>query len=74
VGVAGDVTQLPNVLSIQGEQQQDTGLVTASDEDVDLYIDRVSDEVLACRERGRISSPRSVRPASTSRESTPSVY
>jgi hypothetical protein len=28
-------------------------LIKASDEDVDLYVDRVSDEVLACRERGR---------------------
>lgn len=41
------------VLSIQGEQQQDVGRVRASDEDVDLYVDGVSDEVLACRERGR---------------------
>ena len=40
-------------LSIQGEQAQDTGWVRASDDDVDLYVDRVSDEVLACRERGR---------------------
>lgn len=39
--------------SIQGEQQQETGWVRASEEDVDLYVDRVSDEVLACRERGR---------------------
>lgn len=43
-----------SVLSIQGEQQQqETGYVRASEEDVDLYVDRVSDEVLACRERGR---------------------
>lgn len=39
--------------SIQGEQQQDPGWVRASDQDVDLYVDRVSDEVLTCRERGR---------------------
>jgi hypothetical protein len=49
--VAEGVTELPK--SIQGEQQQETGWVRASDEDVDLYVDRVSDEVLACRERGR---------------------
>jgi hypothetical protein len=48
--VAENVTPLP---SIQGEQQQETGWVRASDEDVDRYVDRVSDEVLACRERGR---------------------
>jgi hypothetical protein len=42
-----------DVLSIQGEQQDDAGWVRASDEDVDLYVDRASDEVLACRERGR---------------------
>lgn len=51
--VADKVTELPKVLSIQGEQQQEAGYVKASDEDVDLYVDRVSDEVLACRERGR---------------------
>jgi hypothetical protein len=48
-GPAGGVS----VRSIQGEQQHDAGWVRASDEDVDLYVDRVSDEVLACRERGR---------------------
>lgn len=43
-----------SALSIQGEQQQDAaGYVKASDEDVDLYVDGVSDEVVACRERGR---------------------
>jgi hypothetical protein len=50
------VTRLPQRaagLSIQGEQQLDTGWIRASEEDVDLYVDRVSDEVLACRERGR---------------------
>jgi hypothetical protein len=39
--------------SIQGEHQPEAGWVRASDEDVDDYVDRVSDEVLACRERGR---------------------
>ena len=39
--------------SIQGEQQAASGWERASDADVDLYVDRVSDEVLACRERGR---------------------
>lgn len=48
--MAGDVVPLP---SIQGEQQRDAARVRASDEDVDAYVDRVSDEVLACRERGR---------------------
>lgn len=51
--MAENVTELPRGLSIQGEQQQDGGFVQASEEDVDLYVDRVSDEVLACRERGR---------------------
>ena len=60
--MAGNVTELPKGLSIQGEQQQDTGLIRASDEDVDLYVDRVSDEVLACRERGRHLFP-SIRQA-----------
>jgi hypothetical protein len=46
-----NLTSLPR--SIQGEQQQETGWQRASDRDVDLYVDRVSDEVLACRERGR---------------------
>ncbi|WP_093088323.1 hypothetical protein [Pseudonocardia oroxyli] len=42
------------MLSIQGEQQEDRqGYVRASDEDVDLYVDGVSDEVIMCRERGR---------------------
>lgn len=48
--MAQNVTHLP---SIQGEQQQDTGIARASDEVVDDYVDRVSDEVLECRERGR---------------------
>ena len=51
--MADDATGSSAVLSIQGEQQQETGRVRASDEDVDLYVDGVSDEVLACRERGR---------------------
>jgi hypothetical protein len=50
--VVNNVTSLPAGVSIQGEQQQ-AGWIRASDEDVDLYVDRVSDEVLACRERGR---------------------
>jgi hypothetical protein len=49
--VAGEATG--SALSIQGEQQQETGWVKASEEDVDQYVDRVSDEVLMCRERGR---------------------
>ncbi|MFR9805957.1 hypothetical protein ACL02T_27260 [Pseudonocardia sp. RS010] len=49
--MADGTTELPK--SIQGEQQEESGFVRASDEDVDLYVDRVSDEVLACRERGR---------------------
>ncbi|MDN5913620.1 MAG: hypothetical protein L0I76_00635 [Pseudonocardia sp.] len=44
-------TKLPT--SIQGEQQQESGWIRASDSDVDLYVDRVSDDVLTCRERGR---------------------
>jgi hypothetical protein len=51
--VADNVTNLPTGLSIQGEQRKDSGFVQASDEDVDLYVDKVSDAVLACRERGR---------------------
>jgi len=51
--VPDELTELPRGLSIQGEQQKDGGFVQASEEDVDLYVDRVSDEVLACRERGR---------------------
>jgi hypothetical protein len=48
--MADRVTRLS---SVQGEQQPDTAWVRATDEDVDLYVDAVSDEVLACRERGR---------------------
>src|SRR5215216_3013331 len=51
--VADEVADLSAALSIQGEQQRDSSWVRASDEDVDLYVDRVSDAVLACRERGR---------------------
>lgn len=39
--------------SIQGEQQETMGRIRAADADVDRYVDDVSDEVLACRERGR---------------------
>jgi hypothetical protein len=46
-----NVTPLPH--SIQGEQQHETGRQHASETDVDAYVDRVPDEVLACRERGR---------------------
>lgn len=46
-----NVAALPQ--SIQGEQQAETGWNRASDADVDQYVDRVTDEVLACRERGR---------------------
>ena len=45
-----NTTSLPP--SIQGEQHENRWQ-RASDQDVDLYVDRVSDEVLACRERGR---------------------
>lgn len=51
--VADEVADLSAALSIQGEQERDSGWVRASDEDVDLYVDRVSDAVLMCRERGR---------------------
>jgi hypothetical protein len=47
----GTVTELPP--SLQGEQQQEQSQQKASEADVDRYVDRVSDEVLACRERGR---------------------
>lgn len=50
--MADDATAGPPK-SIQGEQHEESGWVRASDEDVDLYVDRVSDEVLTCRERGR---------------------
>lgn len=50
---SGGTGESVSAKSIQGEQQQDTGWVKASEEDVDLYVDRVTDEVLACRERGR---------------------
>ena len=60
--MAGTETEREKVLSIQGEQQQDTGLIKASDDDVDLYVDQVSDDVLVCRERGRHLFP-SIRQA-----------
>lgn len=39
--------------SIQGEQQETTGPVRAAEADIDRYVDGVSDEIIACRERGR---------------------
>lgn len=51
--MADEVAGRTAALSIQGEHQGETGWVRASEDDVDLYVDRVSDEVLACRERGR---------------------
>ncbi len=54
------VTELPR--SIQGEQEQQYAWQRASEADVDLYVDRVPDEVLACRERGRHLFP-SIREA-----------
>lgn len=47
---ANNVTRVP---SIQQEQQPTTGSGRAPDEEVDSYVDRVSDDVLACRQRGR---------------------
>jgi hypothetical protein len=55
-----NVTALPR--SIQGEQHHESGPQRASETDVDAYVDRVSDEVLACRERGRHLFP-SIREA-----------
>ncbi|WP_181781048.1 hypothetical protein [Pseudonocardia pini] len=51
--MANETPETTAGLSIQGEQQQDVGYVKASEDDVDLYVDGVSDEVLMCRERGR---------------------
>lgn len=48
--VLDNVTRLP---SIQQEQQPTTGSGLAPEEDVDSYVDRVSDAVLTCRQRGR---------------------
>lgn len=42
-----EVTHLP---SVQGEQQPTTGWERATQDDVDAYVDRVSDEVLECRQ------------------------
>ena len=39
--------------SIQGEAQVEKAPVLAEMEDVDLYLDNVSDKVVECRERGR---------------------
>lgn len=47
---ADNVTTFP---SIQQEQQPSTGSGRAAEEEVDSYVDRVSDEVLTCRQRGR---------------------
>ncbi|RCW41049.1 hypothetical protein DFQ14_109126 [Halopolyspora algeriensis] len=47
---ADNVTRLP---SIQQEQQPETGSGRAPQEDVDSYVDRVSEAILACRQRGR---------------------
>jgi hypothetical protein len=55
-----NVTALP--ASIQGEQEPDRAWQRASEADVDRYVDRVPDEVLACRERGRHLFP-SIREA-----------
>lgn len=49
------VTHLP---SIQGTQQQvDARGQVASPDDVDLYVDGASDEIVECRERGRHPFP-----------------
>lgn len=53
---ASAITDRPGaVRSIQGEQAEHSTStrVRASDDDVDAYVDGASDEVLACRERGR---------------------
>lgn len=47
---ADNVTNFP---SIQQEQQPATSSDRAPDEDVDAYVDRVSEAVLECRQRGR---------------------
>jgi ribosomal protein S13 len=54
------VTELPT--SIQGDQQHEASPQRATEGDVDRYVDRVSDDVLACRERGRHLFP-SIREA-----------
>jgi hypothetical protein len=57
-----DSTVTPLPASIQGDQQHEAGPQRATEGDVDAYVDRVSDEVLACRERGRHLFP-SIREA-----------
>jgi hypothetical protein len=52
-GAVADDNVTSSPMSIQGEQERDNGWQRASEKDVDLYVDRVSDAVLACRERGR---------------------
>ncbi len=47
---ADNVTHFP---SIQQEQQATTGSGRAAEVDVDSYVDRVSQQVLTCRQRGR---------------------
>lgn len=47
---ADNVTHLP---SKQQEQQPQTAASRAPQEEVDSYVDRVTDEVVACRQRGR---------------------
>ena len=49
-GPLAEVTPLP---SVQGEQQPASGWERATPHDVDTYVDRVSDEVLECRQNGR---------------------
>lgn len=56
VPAASTVPEQSRVIrSIQGEQAErsTSTRVRASDDDVDAYVDGASDEVLACRERGR---------------------
>lgn len=54
---AGNLTTVPdnitNLPSVQQEQQPATGSGRAPEDDVDAYVDRVADAVLACRQRGR---------------------
>lgn len=42
-----------NFASIQQEQQSGSGSSRAPEEEVDAYVDRVSEAVLECRQRGR---------------------
>ena len=58
--------------SIQGEQQDvaTSTYIRASEDDVDLYVDRVTDEVIACRDGAGTCSRPSARPGSASPTST----